>query len=78
MTMMIDGTGEDEFDCSLKEPSFKSSAEALQMTEQLAEFAEYRGLEQLSNAVLNRVNDILRDLRLREPRKQTLIDSFFN
>ena len=39
--------------------------------------AEYRGLEELSSALLN-VNDILRDLRLREPRKQTIIDSFFN
>ena len=39
--------------------------------------AEYRGLEELSSALLN-VNDIWRDLRLREPRKQTIIDSFFN
>ena len=44
---------------------------------QLTEFAEYRGLEELSSALLS-VNDILRDLWLREPRKQTLIDSFFN
>ena len=42
--------------------------------EQLTEFAEYRGVEELSSALLN-VNDILRDLRLR---KQALIDSFFN
>ena len=45
--------------------------------EQQTEFAKYRDLEELSSALLN-VNDILRDLRLREPRKQTLIDSFFN
>ena len=32
--------------------------------EQLTEFAEYRGLEELSSALLN-VNDILSDLRLR-------------
>ena len=70
------GTRENEFDCSLKESAIKSSPEALQMTKQLPEFAEYRGLGELSSAVLN-VNDILRDLRLREPRKQTLIDSFF-
>ena len=43
----------------------------------ITEFAEYRGLEELSGALLN-VNDILRDLRLREPRKQTLINSFFD
>ena len=42
--------------------------------EQLTEFAEYRGLEELSSALLN-VNDILRDLRVREPRKQTLINN---
>ena len=72
-----DGTGEDEFDCSLKEPVIKSSTQALQIAKQLTEFVEYSGLEELSSALLN-VNDILRDLRLREPRKQTFIDSFFN
>ena len=40
----------------------------------ITEFAEYRGLEELSSALLN-VNDILRDLRVREPRKQTLINN---
>ena len=73
---IVDDDNEDEFDCSLHEPVIKSSSEALKVAEQLAEFAEFRGLEDLSNAILN-VNDILRDYRLREPRKQTCIDSFF-
>ena len=46
-------------------------------SQQLIEFAEYRGLEELSSALLN-VNDILRDLRLREARKQTIISLINN
>ena len=46
------------------------------MTEDLLEFANYHGNEELSNTLL-KVSDILRDLKTREPQKQTLIDSFF-
>ena len=73
---IVDDNNEDEFDYSLHEPVIKSSSETLKVAEHLAQFAEFRGLEDLSNAILN-VNDILRDYRLREPRKQTCIDSFF-
>ena len=60
----------------LKEPTVKSVTHALQMTEDLLEFANYHGNEELSNTLL-KVSDILRDLKTREPQKQTLIDSFF-
>jgi hypothetical protein len=67
---------DDEFDWSLNEPVIKSPSEALKVVERLAEFAQFRGLEELSNAIFN-VNDILMDYRLREHRKRTCIDSFF-
>ena len=70
-----DDNEDDEFDRSLNEPVIKSSFEALKVVEQLAEFAQFRGLEEVSNAIFN-VNDILMDYRLRESRKQTCIDSF--
>ena len=77
MCEVVDDDEEDnEFDCSLRQPVITSSSEALKTAGQLAEFSEFRGLEDFSNAILN-VTDILRDHRLLEPRKQTLIDSFF-
>jgi hypothetical protein len=42
---------DDEFDCSLNKPVIKSSSEALKVVERLAEFAQFRGLEELSNAI---------------------------
>jgi hypothetical protein len=42
---------DDEFDWSLNEPVIKSSSEALKVVERLAEFAQFRGLEELSNAI---------------------------
>ncbi len=70
-----DDNEDDEFYRSLNEPVIKSSSEALKVVEQLAQFAQFRGLEELPNAIFN-VNDILMDYRLREPRKHTCIDSF--
>ena len=63
-------------DSLLKEPTVKSVTHALQMTEGLSEFANYHGNEELSNTLL-KVSDILRDLKIREPQKQTRIDSYF-
>ena len=60
----------------LKEPTVKSVTHTLQMTEELWEFANYHDNKELSNTLL-KVSDILRDLKIREPQKQTLIDSFF-
>jgi hypothetical protein len=44
---------DDEFDeeTTLNEPVIKSSSEALKVVERLAEFAQFRGLEELSNAI---------------------------
>ena len=63
-------------DSLLKEPTVKSVTHALQMTEELSEFANYHGNEELSNTLL-KVSDALRDLKIREPQKQTRIDSYF-
>jgi len=63
-------------DSLLKEPTVKSVTHALQMTEELSEFANSHGNEELSNTLL-KVSDILRDLKIREPQKQTRIDSYF-
>ena len=63
-------------DSLLKEPTVKSVTHALQMTEELLEFTNYHGNDELSNTLL-KVSDILRDLKIREPQKQTRIDSYF-
>ena len=63
-------------DSLLKQATVKSVTHALQMTEELSEFANYHGNEELSNTLL-KVSDILRDLKIREPQKQTRIDSYF-
>jgi hypothetical protein len=42
---------DNEFDWSLNEPVIKSSFEAVKFVERLAEFAQFRGLEKLSNAI---------------------------
>lgn len=47
-------------DSLLKEPSVKSVTHALQMTEELWEFANYHGNEELLNTLL-KVSDIFRD-----------------
>ena len=72
---IVDDNNKDEFDCSLHKPVIKSSSEPLKVAKQLVEFAEFHGLEDLSNAILN-VNDILRDYQLHEPQKQTCIPFF--
>ena len=54
----------------------KSVTHALQMTEEISEFAKYHGNEELSNTLF-KVSDILRDLKIREPQKHTRIDSYF-
>ena len=46
------------------------------MTEELSEFANYHGNEELSNTLF-KVSDFLRDLKIRESQKQTWIDSYF-
>jgi hypothetical protein len=42
---------DDELDWSLNEPVIKSSSKALKVVERLAEFAQFRGLEELSNVI---------------------------
>lgn len=61
----------------LKEPTVKSVTHTLQMTEELSEFANYHGNEELSNT-LRKVLNILRDLKIRDRKsRHALIDSYF-
>ena len=67
---------DDGIDSLLEEPTVKSVTHALQMTKELSEFANYHDNKEVSNALL-KVSDILRDLKTREPQKQTRTDSYF-
>ena len=46
------------------------------MAEQLRDFAQFNGHQELSLA-LSKVNDILSDIKLRKPKQQTLISNYF-
>ena len=73
----VDEAGNEEFDCSVKEPSVKSSTEARKMVLQLSEFADFGGHEKLSNALLT-VQDILFDMEFNAPKKQSVIGDYFH
>ena len=47
------------------------------MAEQLRDFAQFNGHQELSLA-LSKVNDILNDIKLRKPKQQTLISNYFS
>ena len=68
---------EDEYDVELKQPTIKSVSEAANMAEQLSDFAQFNGQQELSLA-LSKVNDILSDIKLRKPKQQTLISNYFS
>ena len=73
----VDEAGNEEFDCSVKEPSVKSSTEARKMALQLKEFADFGGHEKLSNALLTE-QDILFDMEFNAPKKQSVIGDYFH
>ncbi|XP_044177739.1 tigger transposable element-derived protein 6-like [Acropora millepora] len=73
----VDEAGNEEFDCSVKEPSVNSSTEARKMVLQLSEFADFGGHEKLSNALLT-VQDILFDMEFNAPKKQSVIGDYFH
>jgi len=65
------------YDPELKEPAVKTVAQAVRHPEQLTDFAQYYGHEELSFR-LSKFNDILHEIKLRAPKYQkTLTDSFF-
>ena len=66
-----------EFDVELKQPTIKSVSEAANMAEQLRDFAQSNGHQELS-LVLSKLNDILSYIKLRKPKQQTLISNYFS
>ena len=67
---------EDEFDPELKQPVIKTVQKAEEVAEQLKDFAQFSGHEELSLA-LNKVSDLLHQIKLRSPKLQTTITHFF-
>ena len=47
------------------------------MAEQLRDFAQFNGHQELSQAS-SKVNDILSNIKLRKPKQQTLISNYFS
>ena len=66
-----------EYDVELEQPTIKSVSEAANMAEQLTDFAQFNGHQELSLA-LSKVNDILSGIKLRKPKQQTLIFTYFS
>ena len=67
---------EDEFDPELKQPVIKTVQKAEEVAEQLKDFAQFNGHEELSLA-LSKVSDLLHQIKLRSPKLQTTITDFF-
>ena len=67
---------EDEFDPELKQPVIKTVPKAEEVAEQLKDFAQFNGHEELSLA-LSKVRDLLHQNKLRSPKLQTTITDFF-
>ena len=68
----IDG----DYDKELKEPSIKSLAEALRITDQLRHFAQFNEYQDLALAV-GKANDVISSLKLRAPKRQTALTDYF-
>lgn len=66
----------DEYDPELKPPAIKTVAQAEGLAEQLKDFAQYHGHEELS-FTLSKVNDILHKIKLRAPKSQKTVTEFF-
>lgn len=65
------------YDPELKEPAVKTVAQAVGLAEQLKDFAQYYGHEELS-FTLSKVNDMLHEIKLRAPKHQKTITDFFS
>ena len=69
---------EDEYDVELTQPTIKSVSEAANMAEQLRDFAQFNGHQELS-LVLSKVNDILYLVILNwKPKQHTLLSNYFS
>ena len=67
----------DKFDPELKQPVIKTVQKAEEVAEQLKDFAQFNGHEELSLA-LSKVSDLLHQIKLRSPKLQTTITDFFS
>ena len=67
---------DDEFAPELKRPVTKTVQKAEEVTEQLKDFAQFDGHEELSLA-LSKVSDLLHQIKLSSPKLQTTITDFF-
>ena len=67
---------EDEFDPELKQPVIKTVPKAGEVAEQLKDFVQFNGHEELSLA-LSKVRDLFHQNKLRSPKLQTTITDFF-
>lgn len=67
---------DDDYDKELEEPSIKSLAEALPITDQLRHFAQFNGYQDLALAV-GKANDVISSLQLRVPKRQTALTDYF-
>ena len=67
---------EDEFDPELKQPVIKTIQKAEEVAEQLKDFAQFNGHEELSLA-LSKVSDLLHQIKLRSLKLPTTITDFF-
>lgn len=72
-----DDVEDDEFDPELKLPVIKTVSKAEEIAEQLKDFAQFHGYEELS-LTLSKVNDLLHEIKLRGPKSQTTITEFFS
>ena len=59
-----------------KQPVIKTVQKAEEVAEQLKDFAQFNGHEELS-LVLRKVSDLLHQIKLRSPKLQTTITDFF-
>ena len=67
---------ENEFDPELKQPVIKKVQKAEEVAEQLKDFAQFNGHEEVSLA-LSKVSDLFHQIKLRSPKLQKTITDFF-
>ena len=68
---------DDEVDPELEQPVIKTISKAVELAEQLKDFALFHGYEELSLAK-SKVNDLLDEIKLCGPKLQTTITEIFS
>ena len=67
---------DDEYDQDLEEPTIKSVTAAMASGETLRHFAQFHGYQELA-LTLCKVNDLLSEIKLSGPQRQTHMDDYF-